>query len=57
MATEVQGGASGASHTLEGGSLIEEILAWASRLAGAPVDLVASDRGVRWGLAERLSAA
>ncbi|WP_437716612.1 Ppx/GppA phosphatase family protein [Sorangium sp. So ce448] len=40
-----------------GSVLIEEILAWASRLAGAPVDLVASDRGVRWGLAERLSAA
>lgn len=38
-----------------GSVLIEEILAWASRLAGAPVDLVASDRGVRWGLAERLS--
>ncbi|WP_437579194.1 Ppx/GppA phosphatase family protein [Sorangium sp. So ce887] len=37
-----------------GSVLIEEILAWASRLAGAPVDLIASDRGVRWGLAERL---
>ncbi|WP_437637949.1 Ppx/GppA phosphatase family protein [Sorangium sp. So ce854] len=40
-----------------GSVLIEEILAWASRAAGAPVDLIASDRGVRWGLAERLSAA
>ncbi|MGK3991248.1 Ppx/GppA phosphatase family protein [Sorangium sp. So ce136] len=37
-----------------GSVLIEEILAWASRLAGAPVELIASDRGVRWGLAERL---
>ncbi|WP_437783119.1 Ppx/GppA phosphatase family protein [Sorangium sp. So ce1097] len=40
-----------------GSVLIEEILAWASRAAGAPVDLIASDRGVRWGLAERLCAA
>ncbi|WP_437735942.1 Ppx/GppA phosphatase family protein [Sorangium sp. So ce1335] len=40
-----------------GSMLIEEILAWASRAAGAPVDLIASDRGVRWGLAERLCAA
>ncbi|AUX40816.1 phosphatase [Sorangium cellulosum] len=37
-----------------GSALVEEILAWASKLAGAPVDLVVSDRGVRWGLAERL---
>ncbi|KYF69043.1 Ppx/GppA phosphatase family protein [Sorangium cellulosum] len=40
-----------------GSVLIEEILAWASRAAGAPVDLIASDRGVRWGLAERLCPA
>ncbi|WP_438019007.1 Ppx/GppA phosphatase family protein [Sorangium sp. So ce315] len=40
-----------------GSVLIEEILAWASRAAGAPVDLIASDRGVRWGLAERLCTA
>ncbi|WP_437959029.1 Ppx/GppA phosphatase family protein [Sorangium sp. So ce119] len=40
-----------------GSVLIEELLAWASRVAGAPVDLIASDRGVRWGLAERLCPA
>ncbi|WP_437679488.1 Ppx/GppA phosphatase family protein [Sorangium sp. So ce131] len=37
-----------------GSALVEEILAWAAKLAGAPVDLLVSDRGVRWGLAERL---
>ncbi|AUX21093.1 Ppx/GppA phosphatase family protein [Sorangium cellulosum] len=37
-----------------GSVLIEEILAWISRISGSSVDLVASDRGVRWGLAERL---
>lgn len=37
-----------------GSVIIEEILAWVSQRAGAPVDLVTSDRGVRWGLAERL---
>lgn len=40
-----------------GSVLIEEILAWAAKVAGAPVDLIASDRGVRWGLAERLCPA
>jgi exopolyphosphatase / guanosine-5'-triphosphate,3'-diphosphate pyrophosphatase len=35
-----------------GSVLVEEILAWAG--ANAPLDLIVSDRGVRWGLAERL---
>lgn len=37
-----------------GSVLVEEILAWAA--GSAPLELIASDRGVRWGLAERLVA-
>lgn len=40
-----------------GGVLIEEILAWASTMIGAPTDLIVSDRGLRWGLAARLCPA
>lgn len=37
-----------------GGLLVEEILAWAAGPGGPPGELIASDRGVRWGLAQRL---
>ena len=39
-----------------GSLLIEEILAWAGGPGASPADeLIASDRGVRWGLAQRLA--
>jgi exopolyphosphatase / guanosine-5'-triphosphate,3'-diphosphate pyrophosphatase len=37
-----------------GSALAEEILRWAGGARRIPLDLVVSDRGVRWGLAERL---
>jgi exopolyphosphatase/guanosine-5'-triphosphate,3'-diphosphate pyrophosphatase len=37
--------------------LSEEILAWAATVTAAPVDLIVSDRGLRWGLAARLCPA
>jgi exopolyphosphatase/guanosine-5'-triphosphate,3'-diphosphate pyrophosphatase len=37
-----------------GSVLAEEILRWAGGVRGTPLGLVVSDRGVRWGLAERL---
>jgi exopolyphosphatase/guanosine-5'-triphosphate,3'-diphosphate pyrophosphatase len=39
-----------------GAVLVEEIIAWArpGQGGGQAVDLIASDRGVRWGLARRM---
>jgi exopolyphosphatase/guanosine-5'-triphosphate,3'-diphosphate pyrophosphatase len=37
-----------------GSVLVEEILAWAAGPDTPPAELIASDRGVRWGLAQRL---